>query len=415
MSGLNRSRLTARLKAISPGSLSSIIHSSLLILHSSFLAPPPPVACFLSGKIRRLGIIVSKIKRNLLLRKIESGSFPEVFVEITSKCNFHCEFCPSDSLQRKKCDIKDEYMLRILDELRGKNKVVAFHVLGEPLLNKNFFKYLSICDEYNIEAHPITNMSLLTEEILETILSHKSVTLIQLSFQTITENDFVLRGSAMTFEKYFKMLEKIVFNEKRIRSDVQININVMNDWHCHHDKLWGMFSPEKFWAFLDIVDVWKEKLISQGALERCDRKSQDGEFYYRNRVDIPRDFYNRSDEITYEITPNLSVWVKHVGKFGMSDAFVKYLNKRQNYKYKIINIPRPVPVPCWAVRVPCVLSDGTITCCCVDVEGELALGNIGNMTIQEAVSSKKRALVMKHPELYKTCRKCRGMLLFKRR
>ena len=102
-------------------------------------------------KLKRLGVILSKVKRNLSLGGYEYGFFPEVFVEITSRCNFHCEFCPSDSLRRKKCDLKDEYMLKILDELRDKNKVVAFHVLGEPLLNKNFFKYLSICDEYIVD------------------------------------------------------------------------------------------------------------------------------------------------------------------------------------------------------------------------------------------------------------------------
>jgi sulfatase maturation enzyme AslB (radical SAM superfamily) len=187
----------------------------------------------------------------------------------------------------------------------------------------------------------------------------------------------------------------------------------MNDWHCHHDKLWGMFSPEKFWKFLDIMDQWKEKLISMGAVEKCGLEPQSGNFHYRNREDIPKDFFNRADEIMYEITPNLLLWVKHVGKFGMSDAFVQYLNNRQNYKYKIINIPRFIPVPCWAVRVPCVLSDGTITCCCVDAEGELALGNIANTTIHEAALSKKRNSVMKYPGLYKACRKCRGALIFR--
>jgi len=368
----------------------------------------------IAGKFKRLKVVLSKIKRNLSLSGFENGFFPEVFVEITSFCNFHCEFCPSDSLQRKKCDLKDEYMLKILDELRNKNKVLSFHVLGEPLLNKNFFKYLSICDEYNIKAQPITNMAILTEDILEKILSHKSVLLLQISFQTITEETFKLRGSAVSFEQYLQKLEKIVFNEKRIASNVKIIIFVMNDMHCYHDKLWRMFSLEKFWAFLDIIDMWKEKLISEGAIEKSELKPEGGEFYYRERKDIPKDFYNRADEIKYEITPNLIVWVKHVGKFGMSDNFVHYLNNRKNNKYKIINIPRPIPLPCWSVRSPCVLSDGTITCCCVDVEGELALGNIADMTIHDAVTSKKRNMVMKHPELYKTCGKCRGILLFKK-
>ena len=363
--------------------------------------------------LSHLRLILRKIKRNLSLCLVKVDSFYEVFVEITSHCNFHCEFCPSDSLRRKKGEIKEASMLKILCELRDKNKIIAFHVLGEPLLNKNFFTYLSLCDEYHIEAHPTTNMSLLSCEVLEKILEHKSVTLIQLSFQTICKESFMLRGANMSFEDYLKRLEDIVFNEKRIASNCKININVMNDYHCHNDKLWGIFNPEKFWRFMETLERWKEKLIAEGALDKCARASERGQFYYGSIHDIPKDFYNRADETHYEITPNLTVWIKHVGKFGMSDAFVEYLNNRKNYPYIIKNIPRFFPIPCWAVRTPCVLSNGEITCCCVDIEGGLSLGNIEHTTLAEAARSKKRAFVMKHPFLFEICRKCKGRLVFK--
>jgi MoaA/NifB/PqqE/SkfB family radical SAM enzyme len=370
--------------------------------------------CAISDKFSNLKIILSKIKRNLSLYSLKMDSFDEVFVEITSRCNFHCEFCPSDSLLRKKGDIKDEYMLKILSELRDKHKKIAFHVLGEPLLNKNFFKYLSLCDEYNIEAHPTTNMSLLTEEILEKMLDYKCVTLIQLSFQTTNEESFRLRGSNMAFEEYFKLLEKIVFNKKRIVSNCKININVMNDYHCYNDKLWGIFNPEKFWQFMDIVETWKENILSQDAHKKSRLKSSVGDFYYGKLNDIPKDFYKCVDEIHYEITPNLAILVKHVGKFGMPDTFVNFLNKRENYPYRIRNISQLFPIPCWSVKTPCVLSNGEIICCCVDTEGALSLGNIGSISLEDAVNCKKRELVMKYPFLFETCRKCKGRLVFEK-
>ncbi|MDR2493664.1 MAG: radical SAM protein [Spirochaetaceae bacterium] len=362
----------------------------------------------------RVRIFLSKVRRNLSLYRVKTDTFDEVFVEITSHCNFHCAFCPSDSLQRKKGDLKDEYMMKILSELRDKGKVIAFHVLGEPLLNRNFFKYLSVCDEYHIEAHPTTNMSLITDAVLENILDHPSVTLIQLSFQTSSRESFALRGSAMAFEEYLALLERIVFNRKRIASNCKININVMNDYHCHHDTLWGIFDPERFRQFMGTVEAWKERLVAEGAPAQSPHQSHAGPFYYRTLDEIPEDFYNRADEIHYEITPNLAVFVKHVGKFGMSDAFVDYLNNRKGHPYKLRNIPRrfPFPIPCWAVKAPCVLSNGEITCCCVDIEGTLSLGNIARTTLEEAAKSKKRARVMKSPLLFETCRKCRGRLLF---
>jgi organic radical activating enzyme len=377
------------------------------------MAVKKEILCSLIDTVCHLRIIFAKIKRNISLYSVKLDSFKEVFVEITSRCNFHCEFCPSDALLRKKEELKDEYMLKILSELRDKNKVIAFHVLGEPLLNKNFFTYLSLCDEYNIEAHPTTNMSLLTEELLEKILAHKCVTLIQLSFQTPNERSFKLRGSGMPFEKYLALLEKIVFNKKRIESNCKININVMNDYHCHHDKLWGLFNIEEFGQFMNTIENWKIKLLSQGALEKSRMKSCVGNFYYGKLDDIPKDFYNRADEIHYEITPNLAVFVKHVGKFGMPDRFVDFLNARKDCRYKIKNIPQLFPFPCWSVQTPCVLSNGEITCCCVDIEGELSLGNIETISLEEAAKSKKRSIVMKYPMLFETCRKCKGRLVFK--
>jgi uncharacterized HAD superfamily protein len=257
-------------------------------------------------------------------------------------------------------------------------------------------------------------MSLLTEEALEKILEHKCVTLIQLSFQTYNEKSFKLRGSGMPFEEYLALLEKIVFNEKRIYSDCKININIMNDYHCHHDKLWGMFNPEEFWQFMNTIEEWKAKLLSQDAAKKSRVKSSAGKFYYGKLDEIPKDFYNRADEIHYEITPNLMLFVKHVGKFGMPDGFVQFLNARENYQYKIKNIPQLFPFPCWSVQTPCVLSNGEITCCCIDIEGTLSLGNIETTSLEEAAKSKKRALVMKFPLLFETCRKCKGRLMFQK-
>ncbi|GHT88365.1 radical SAM protein [Spirochaetia bacterium] len=320
----------------------------------------------------------------------------------------HCQFCPSDSLHRKKQDIKDEYMMKILDELRDKNAHICFHVLGEPLLNKNFFHYLSLCDEYNIEVHLISNMIQLTTDVLENIVQHKSVVLLDLSFQTTTEEDFRIRGGGgLSFEEYFIRLESIVFNEKRIASNMLTRINVMNDLHCYHDKLWGVFTREKWENFIDTADSWKEKLkkFTSGQVSASYRQ----ENYYTIRSELPKEL--RGD-ITYELSSNLVVLLKHFGTAGMSDAFRKYLNARPYYQYEIKNIPRWIPVPCLGPMAATVLSNGEIACCCVDSEGSISLGNIENISLLEAVSSKKRKKVILHPELFKTCRLCRGKLVF---
>ena len=59
-------------------------------------------------------------------------------IELTSRCNFNCKFCPSGVLERPHCDMPREWVLKILKELRDKSVIVLFHILGGPTLNKFF-------------------------------------------------------------------------------------------------------------------------------------------------------------------------------------------------------------------------------------------------------------------------------------
>ncbi|MDR1159417.1 MAG: radical SAM protein [Syntrophomonadaceae bacterium] len=354
------------------------------------------------------------------------GEFDGVLIELTSHCNLHCEFCPSDSLKRKKQHMKHEHVLSILSELKDRNARIMFHVMGEPLLNKNLPVYLSVCDEYNISVHLISNITLLNDDKLNEILSHKALSCIELSLQTVSEEDFIKRGSGLSFKQYLKTLENIVFNRNRILRDVKILICVMNDYNCYHDKLWGVFSEEKLNAFLDLTDAWKEKLIHQGIFKREELDDKESlpdhgvpkrQAYYTNRSHIPPDFFRDSEygTLSYEFAPNLVVFVKYFGTFGAHDRFLEKLSSRPGYPYNISIKESRNPRACGLARNIAVLSNGEITCCCLDVEGELSLGNIENISLLDAIASPLRNLVHQHPDYFSTCRRCRGELVFAKR
>jgi sulfatase maturation enzyme AslB (radical SAM superfamily) len=317
-------------------------------------------------------------------------------------------------MKRKKQNIKKEHMYKILNELRDKNVGVAFHVLGEPLLNKQIFHYLDICDEYNINVHLVTNLTLLTTDITDKLLSHKSLGMMHISFQTVTEEDFKLRKSNLPFCDYLKNLEDLIYNDKRIKSNVVCYINVMNDWHCYHDNLWNVFTPEKWNQFIDITKIWRDELVKNGALKKSKYISREhglGKHYTRIE-DIPNAAYSTETSFSYEITPNLIVSLKGFSIFGGTDTYLEWLSKKEDYQYVIKNIPQRISTPCKAAMSPSVLSNGEITCCCLDYEGSLSLGNIENISLLEAINSPYRAMVMNYPQYFETCRRCRGQLVF---
>jgi radical SAM protein with 4Fe4S-binding SPASM domain len=186
----------------------------------------------------------------------------------------------------------------------------------------------------------------------------------------------------------------------------------MNDYNLYHGKIWNTFTEDKWEKFLDKTDKWKCKLLEMQGVEISSTYKINSINHFYKRSDMPKKVYKIPSNIWYELTSNLSVLLKYFGKFGMPDNFVKYLNERQNYQYKITNIQNFFPRPCPAGLYPSVLSNGEITCCCLDTEGTLSLGNIENTTLEQALSSKKRMQVFKHPERFQTCRKCRGWLVF---
>jgi MoaA/NifB/PqqE/SkfB family radical SAM enzyme len=84
-----------------------------------------------------------------------------LMLEVTSHCNMHCTFCPSDDLVRKKGNVSDEHakqLIRAAAEL-APGVPIMFNVLGEPFLNKKLFDYIGLvsvqqCALKHESAHP---------------------------------------------------------------------------------------------------------------------------------------------------------------------------------------------------------------------------------------------------------------------
>jgi len=59
-----------------------------------------------------------------------------IHLEVTSHCNFACEFCPDSKMERGRGFMDFDLLRRILDEVEHKGiaSTVLFHLMGEPLL-----------------------------------------------------------------------------------------------------------------------------------------------------------------------------------------------------------------------------------------------------------------------------------------
>ena len=68
--------------------------------------------------------------------------FKKIYVEITNACNLNCPFCMHN--RRKVENLSLDNFKIVIDKISSYTKYIYLHVLGEPLLNKDFKKVLLI-------------------------------------------------------------------------------------------------------------------------------------------------------------------------------------------------------------------------------------------------------------------------------
>ena len=341
-----------------------------------------------------------------------------IFIELTSKCNMSCTFCPYPVLKRKKQDMPHEYVLKILDEIKGKNRDVTFHVLGEPLLNRRFFEYARLCDAKGINYWVVTNGLALSPDVSDELFSLKNLKNLEISFHTMTEKDFALRCRHISFEHYLQKIYDTVFSRKRYESDVKINIDVMYDLHLFNGKIWNNFSMEKWASFSSLMLEWSKALNEQypEAHTRWPRFfggkkkifHREDHYVYRQFSDIPATLFEAFPPhitwIRWEVFPGVFVTLKKFFFFTKNDTYLRHALDTDIHA-------AVTPATHFSCSWPChlaILSNGAITFCCLDYEGELACGNIQDMTLEEAAQSRIRHLVMSRPDSFALCRQCKG-------
>ncbi|HUI91726.1 MAG TPA: radical SAM protein [Chitinivibrionales bacterium] len=138
--------------------------------------------------------------------------WPIDHVELTNACNFHCNFCPSDSLLRPRTSMKRPLWEKILRELGEKKlaETVCFHVLGEPLLHPELFGAIEFANGLGLAVSLFTNGSLLNEAKSRRLLKSLTRGCLGLSIQDIHPDTFGERcKNSLTWYEYLGRLRDL--------------------------------------------------------------------------------------------------------------------------------------------------------------------------------------------------------------
>ena len=246
--------------------------------------------------------------------------FSRCYLEITNRCNLSCSFCPKT--KRPARTINPAEFRHLAEKLRPYTDYLYLHVLGEPLLHPQLGEILDICRELLFRVVITTNGTLLPAQ--ETVL---------------------LSSPAL----------------------YKINVSL----HSFEAN-----APGDFGAYLSGCFSFAKKAGEAGKLVDLRLWNLDGE--------TTRGQNAQNDVILETLTSFFPrPWVQNTWGFRLCDrVFVHYAEK---FDWPDLALEeRSDCGTCRALKDQiAVLCDGTVVPCCLDHEGDIALGNLFSQNLPE--------------------------------
>ena len=283
--------------------------------------------------------------------------FKRVYVEIGNICNLNCSFCPT--LKRAPLQMTAGQFEYICRSLKGFTDSLFLHVMGEPLLHKEFEDILDIASSYGYKINITTNGTLIKEKEDAILKYAHNIHKISYSLHSFEANQ-----KGYDIDEY---LDNIIDFAKK-----SANKGIYNVF-----RLWNLDTKEKSGANLKNEYI-ETKLHSH----------------------FPEEWQRRWSG--YRLTQN--IFLEYDGIFTWPTESVTDCGE-EGFCHGLLD-------------QIAILSDGTVVPCCLDSEGEINLGNIFNEPLIKIVSSertvKMRENLLKGKLSENLCRKCTYANRFKR-
>ena len=273
--------------------------------------------------------------------------FKKVYLEITNVCNRSCAFCPKT--RREPRFLAEDDFVHLLEKLRPWTDYLYFHLMGEPLLHPALPRFLALAGARGFRVILTTNGTLLaqTEQVL---LASPALHKINLSLHSFEAN------AGSNLECYVNMCAD--FAGRAATQGVLVNLRLWNGdsaartgWNAENARI------------LDLLAVrfprpWAPSRTGERLAERV----------YLDRAEI----------------------------FDWPDPEAEGENARHG---------------CYGLRDQLgVLCDGTVVPCCLDHDGELALGNLLTEELEEILNRPRAQAILagfRRGEAVETlCKRC---------
>ena len=328
-----------------------------------------------------------------------SPAISEIYLELTNKCNFHCDFCPSDSQKRALGFMDLEFAKKIYEEVARKQFVpkVDLHLMGEPTLHPKLIEILSFAASINVKTELVTNGSTLVAKVVPQILDALYGTIVA-SHMTPTEETYHFRGKVgLSWDRYISNIRlllreymKRLANGKNIRNEIQLRVMITKDTASNVSII---ESSEQALALLTEWSDFTAEVERELGLPPFKRRQPNVDVLLRRgRQALKKYRLQRGIVLTF--------W----------DAFT-FANTRVSDNYDLQTREETVFCP-HPFKDFGVLWNGDVTLCCMDYDGQLKVGNIKDDSIETVMQSEAarnlRASMLGRRPLPPVCRTCQA-------
>lgn len=286
------------------------------------------------------------------------------YIEITNTCNLNCDFCPKHHRQKRQLSVEEFDLLT--DRIRGKVCFLYFHLMGEPLLHPLLPKFIMMARSKGFKTVLTSNGTLLYRamSLLDT-LPHK----VQLSLHSHESN---AKGELSEY-----MEEVMQFSTQAAERGTCVVLRLWNQGGRNQENEEVMRLIERY-----VPKPWHERSdgfrLCENLYLEFDRK-----FQWPDAENGSLSIGKEKDSLEGNDTPD------GIGK--KPQLFCKALLKQIG-----------------------VLVDGSLVPCCLDHNGDVVLGNLFRLSLEEILSSPRAQALMEgfkhHIATEALCRHCESAL-----
>lgn len=346
----------------------------------------------------------SKINFNAVKKeeKVLNPATTDFFLELTNKCNFHCEFCPSDSQTRHHGYMELSLVKKIFDEISEKKLVtkVNLHLMGEPTLHPKLNEILNYAKQKNVKIALTTNGSTMVKKKVPQLLDSIYGEIVA-SLMTPTQETYKIRGDVgLSWERYVDNFRLIIKEHlKKILKGDKINYEIIFRVMVSNENEKGTAKV------LDSSKSIQENYYEWANFTESVEKELGLKSFPRQAID-----HNTVFDVLGGNTAEISFYLQKNIKIQFWRAFT-FANSRVKEEYKLVPQEKtqycPHPFTDFGV-----LWNGDVSLCCLDYDATLKVGNVKNNSVEDVLrnsnSRKLRASMYGLEKLHPTCIKCQS-------